>query len=110
MSTLSQKIMNAVPGVRYAALINEDGASVNDGSLEAETLAARSIYFATMLAKPLSSAFGLGDLALATLDSDTNPLVIFRNKGKYLVVQAEDGASLDRIEVGIRKLFSQPQE
>ncbi len=109
MSALSQKIMNAVPGVRRAILINPDGTPIDESSPEAETLAARSIYLATMLANPISSAFGLGELSVALLESDTDPLVVFRSKEKFLVIHAEEGASLEKIETGIRRLFAPPR-
>jgi predicted regulator of Ras-like GTPase activity (Roadblock/LC7/MglB family) len=109
MSALSQKIVTAVPSVRRAVLITSDGTPIDDGSPEAESLAARSIYLATMLANPISSTFGLGDLAVALLESDAEPLVVFRNKDKFLVIQAEEDAALDKIETGIRRLFSTQQ-
>ena len=106
MSALSQKIVNAVPGVRRAVLINADGTPVEESSPEAEILAARSIYLATMLAKPVSTAFGLGDLSVALLESDPDPLVVFRNKERFLVIHAEEGTPLERVEAGVRRLFS----
>lgn len=109
MSALSQKIVNAVPGARYAVLISEDGTPHDDPSTEAEAIAARAIYLVTMLASPISATFGLGELALAHLRSDVDPLVVFRNKDKFLVVLAEPDAPLDRVEAGVRRLFSTPR-
>lgn len=110
MSALSQKIVNAVPGVRRAVLIAENGTPLVDHSPEAEFLATRSIYLATMLAKPISTAFGLGDLSVALVDCDTDPLVVFRNREKFLVIHAEEGVSLEKIETGTRRLFASQRD
>ena len=105
MATIAQKLQ-AVPGISYAVLMSDDGTILGDLTSAGESLGAKGIYFASMIAKPLSEALGLGQLQVAAIHSVGEQILVLHAKDKFLSVAVNPGASLDAAEIGIRKILS----
>ena len=108
MATIAQKLQ-AVPGVSYAVLMSDDGTLLGDQTSSGESLGAKGIYLATMIARPLSEALGLGRLQVAAIHSAGEQILLLHAKDKYLSVSVDPGQSVDAAEIGIRKILSSQQ-
>lgn len=100
--TIAEKV-RAVPGVAYAVVLDKNGASVGDASPAAEALAANGFYLASMIARPIADALGLGELVQATVSSPAEKLLLFHSRSNYLGVTVAAGASLPDTEAGVRR-------
>lgn len=106
--TIAQKV-RAIPGVSDALLMDQDGTVFTEDGRSSDALAAKSIYLASMITKPLGEAFNLGDLQVASVYSSRDQLLIFHSRDKSLCVSVEGSASLGAVETNIRKVLAARQ-
>jgi uncharacterized protein DUF4388 len=100
--------IRAIRGVTRLVRFGSDGRPVGGGGPEAEALAATALYVALTHAAAVASAFGLKDLAVATLEGEREGLVLVRGSGGFLCVAVEAGFPLDPIVAQLRTLLSRP--
>jgi Domain of unknown function (DUF4388) len=100
--------IRAIRGVTRLVRFGADGRPAGGGGPEAEALAATGLYVALTHATAVASAFGLRDLAIATLEREREGLVLVRGSAGFLCVAVEAGVSLDPIVAQLRALLSRP--
>ena len=103
--TIAEAI-RAFPDVSYAVLLNADGTPASDTSPQAEALAAKGMFLSTLMGNPVGTAFGLGELQVASLHTNREQLLLIHSREKVLCVAVFPGASLDEVEAEIRRMVT----
>ena len=98
--------VRALPDVSYAVLLSADGTPVGDPSPQAEALGAKGMFLSTLMGGPVGSAFGLGELQVASLHTNREQLLLIHSRDQFLCVAVFPGASLDEVEAAIRRTLS----
>jgi hypothetical protein len=98
--------IRAIRGVELAVRFGADGRPLGDAGPGAEQLAARGLYLAMTHAAAVASAFGLRELAIATLQSEHGPLVLVHAHGSYLCVAVAPGVATDQVAAQLRALLT----
>jgi hypothetical protein len=100
--------IRALPGVALVVSFGEDGRPRTNDGPEAEQLAARGLYLAVTHAAAVTRAFGLGELSLAVLRAEADPLVLVHHGGRYLCVAAPPGTPLEPLLGQLRSILRRP--
>jgi hypothetical protein len=98
--------VRALPDVSYAVSLSPEGTPVGDVSPQAESLAAKGIFLATLMGTPVGAAFGLGELKVAALHAGREPLLLVRTREHFLCASLLPGGSLEETETAIRDLLA----
>lgn len=99
MSAAAARVMQ-VQGVRYAVLLEKDGAVVQDNSEEGAALARKSLTIADT-ANRLGALLGLGEIRTAAIQSRNLDLLIYDSRQHYLGVAVAAGGRLETVEAEI---------
>jgi hypothetical protein len=102
------ELVRGIPGVTRVVRFGQDGRPVGDGSAEAEQLAARGLYLAMAHGAAVADAFGLRDLAVATLQTDREGLVLVHSAGQYLCAAVAGDLAADQVAAQVRALLARP--
>jgi hypothetical protein len=100
--------VRAIPDVIGLARFGSDGRPSSDQGPEAEVLAARGLYLAMTHAAAVAAAFGLRDLATASLRGAQESFVVVHARGNYLCVAVRPGAAVEPVEARVRALLTKP--
>ncbi len=96
----------AIPGVTELVRFGKDGRPVGERGPNAEALAAKALYLAVTHALSISNAFGLHDLAIASLQGARESFVVVHGHGSYLCIAVTPGAAVDPIIARVRALLT----
>lgn len=97
--------LTQIPGVTLAVLLGKDGTPVNDTSMDAENLAAQSIYMA-MTGNQLGNIFGIGTVKRVAIHGKGSHLLMFDAKNHFLSIAVRGENKLGVVEAEIRKVLS----
>lgn len=100
--------IRAIRGVTGVVRFAQDGRPTGDGGPAAEALAAKGLYLAMTHAAAVAEAFGLHDLAVASVASSTDPFVLLHSHGQYLCVSVAPGTAIDPVVAQLRTLLARP--
>jgi hypothetical protein len=100
--------IRAIRGVTQLVRFGPDGRPAGDASAEAEQLAANGLYLAMTHAAAVAAAFGLRDLAVATLQGDGQTFVLAHGNGNYLCVAVAPGVAAEQVAAQLRVLLLRP--
>jgi hypothetical protein len=98
--------VRAIPDVIGLARFGSDGRPSGDQGPEAESLAAKGLYLAMTHAAAVATAFGLRDLAIASLRGAQESFVLVHARGSYLCVAVRPGAAVEPVESKVRSILS----
>jgi len=105
MSSNLLNMLTQIPGVTHAVLLGKDGIPLNDGSFDAENLAAQALNM-TMIGNQLGSIFGVGPVKRATIQGKESHLFMFESKNHILSIAVNGEIQLGVADVEIRKVLS----
>ena len=105
LMTITEAV-RALPDVSYAVVLAADGTPLGDSTPQAEALAAKGIFLATLIGTPVGAAFGLGDLKIAALHASREPLLLFRTRDHLVCASLLPGGSLEETEAAIRDMLA----
>lgn len=97
--------IRAIRGVTQLVRFGADGRPSGDVSAEAEQLAASGLYLAMTHAATIAAAFGLRDLAVATLQGEREAFVLAHGSGHYLCVAVAPGVAAEQVAAQLRVLL-----
>ncbi len=100
--------IRAIPGVTRLVRCGRDGRPSGDAGPEAEALAARGLYLALTHAASVASAFGLHELALATLQGERESFVLIHSNASYLCIAVAPGTAMEPVVMQLRGLLTRP--
>ena len=100
--------LRAIPGVTQLVRFGKDGRPVGDAGTQADALAAKGLYLAMMHAACVAAAFGLHDLAIATLQGARESFVVVHSRGSYLCAAVTPGVPVDSVVAQLRTLLARP--
>jgi len=100
--------MRAIPGVTQLVRFGKDGRPVGDAGPQADALAAKGLYLAMAHAACVAAAFGLHDLAIATLQGAQESFVVVHSRGSYLCVAVTPGVPVDSVVAQLRAILARP--
>ena len=103
--TVAERVRQ-LPDVSYAVLVSKEGVPVDDLSEQAEALAAKGCYAASMVGVPVGTSFGVGGLQVLALHSSREQLLIYQAEEQFFCVSVFPGASLDATEAAIREILA----
>ncbi len=96
----------AIPGVTELVRFGKDGRPVGERGPNSEALAAKGLYLAVTHALNISNAFGLHDLAIASIQGARESFVVVHGHGTYLCIAVTPGAAVDPIIARLRALLT----
>jgi len=99
--------IRAIPGVTELVRFGRDGRPAGAGPA-AEALAAKGLYLAMTHSARVAAAFGLGDLAVASVHGGPESFVLVHASGQYLCVAVAPGAAIEPVVAQLRALLSRP--
>ncbi len=100
--------IRAIRGVTRLVRFGTDGRPSGDAGPEAEGLAAKGLYLAVTHAASVASAFGLHELALATLQGERESFILVHSNASYLCVGVAPGAAVEPVVTQLRALLTRP--
>ncbi len=100
MSAAAARVMQ-IDSVTYAVLLDKQGHPVQDDSMEAEALAAKSLFIAQS-GNTLGDLLGLGELKSAAIQTRNFDLLMYDSKQHYLGIAMSNGSKLEAVEAEIR--------
>jgi hypothetical protein len=100
--------IRAIRGVTRLVRFGADGRPAGPPDPENEALAARGLYLALTHAGAMARAFGLRELALASLESPRESFVVAHGGGQYLCVAVAPGTPVEPIVTQVRALLTRP--
>ena len=92
-----------VPGVISAVLSDREGVCRESSGARVKDVAAKGLYLADMIAKPVGECLGLGELKVATMHGGPEPVLLFKAKELLLSVGFNPEASAELVEQNIRR-------
>jgi hypothetical protein len=98
--------IRAIRGVRRVVRAGNDGTPSGAGGPEAEALAAAGVYLDLAPAAAVRAAFGLRELAVATVENERQALVVVRGATGFLCVEVEPGSPLELVVAAVRSILS----
>ena len=107
VSSMGDQI-RAIPGVGRLVRFGSDGRPAGEVDPEAEALAAKGLYLAMTHGAAVARAFGLRDLATASLRGAKESFVLVHSRGAYLCAAVRPDAAADQVEAKIRTLLTRP--
>lgn len=100
MSAAAARVMN-IESVTYAVLLDKQGHPVQDDSIEAEALSAKTLFLA-QTGNSLGELLGLGELKSAAVQTKQFDLLMYDSKQHYLGIAVAAGSRLDAVEADVR--------
>ena len=100
--------LRAIRGVTGLARFGSDGRPVGEAGPEAEALAARGLYLTMTHAVAVAEAFGLRDLAVASLGGGPEPIVVIHSGNQFVALAVAPDVAIDSIVTQVRALFTRP--
>ena len=100
MSAAAARVMQ-INAITYAVLLDKQGHPIQDDSMEAEALAAKTLFLAQS-GNSLGDFLGLGELKSAAVQTEHFDLLMYDSKQHYLGVAVAAGNKLDAVEAEIR--------
>lgn len=97
--------IRAIRGVKRVVRVGNDGRPAGGGGPEAEALAATGVYLDLAPAAAVRGAFGLRELAVATLENERQSLVVVRVGTGLLCMEVEPGSPLELVVAAVRGIL-----
>jgi hypothetical protein len=100
--------IRTIAGVTGLVRFGADGRPTGPATHDAEALAARGLYLALTHAAAVAQAFGLRELAVASLQGARESFVLVHSRGTYLAVGVAAGAPVEPVAAQVRALLTRP--
>lgn len=97
--------LKVVPGVLHAVVIGRDGAYVDDGTKEGETLAGVAAYLA-MIGNRVGTHLGAGEVRAIAVRRTTGHLIVLSSRSHCLGVAVDGAKDVIATEIEILKLLN----
>jgi hypothetical protein len=98
--------IRALPGVTGLVRFGADGRPTAAATHEVEALAAKGLYLALTHAAAVAQAFGLRDLAVASLQGARESFILVQSRGSYLAVGVATGEAVEPVAAQVRALLT----
>jgi len=100
MSKVAARLQE-INGVTYAVLLDKEGRPLQDTSIEASALAAKSLFLAKTGNK-LGELMGLGDIKAAAVHTHNFHMLMYDSKQHYLSIAVKPEFNLENVEGEIK--------
>lgn len=101
--------IRAIPGVIQLVRFGKDGRPAGDAGPAGEALAAKGLYLSLTQAAAVADAFGLHELAFASVRGARESFVLVHASGQYLCVAVAQDAPIEPVMIQLRALLSRPR-
>jgi hypothetical protein len=100
--------LRALRGVTSVVRFARDGRPVGEAGPDAEALAAKGLYLEMAHAASIASAFGLHDLAIATVQGAAESFVVVHGTTSSLCVAVDRAAPVEAVVSQLRAILTRP--
>jgi hypothetical protein len=101
--------IRAIRGVTQLVRFGKDGRPAADCGPAGEALAAKGLYLSLTHAAAVADAFGLHDLAFATVHGERESFVLVHSGGQFLCTAVAQDAAIDQVVAQLRALLTRPR-
>ncbi len=101
--------IRALRGVTQVVRFGKDGQPAGDPGPAGEALAAKGLYAFLTHAVAVAQAFGLHELAFATVHGERESFVLAHAGGQFLCAGVAQDAPIDQVTAQIRALLTRPR-
>jgi uncharacterized protein DUF4388 len=101
--------IRAIRGVTQLVRFGKDGRPAGDAGPAGEALAAKGLYVSLTHASAVAEAFGLHDLAFATVRGARESFVLVHSGGQFLCAGVAQDAAIDQVLAQMRALLTRPR-
>lgn len=100
MSKIAARLQE-INNITYAVLMDKQGVTVQDSSIEAVSLAAKG-FFISKTGCNIGELLGLGDIKAAAVHTANYNLLLYDSKQHYLSIAVKSDCNLDAVETDIK--------
>jgi hypothetical protein len=101
--------IRAIRGVTQLVRFGKDGRPTGDAGPAGEALAAKGLYLSLTHAAAVAEAFGLHDLAFASVRGERESFVLVHSNGQFLCTAVAQDAAIEPVVTQIRGLLTRPR-
>ena len=101
--------IRAIRGVTQLVRFGKDGRPTGEAGPAGEALAAKGLYLSLTHSAAVAEAFGLHDLAFATVHGERESFVLVHSGGQFLCASVAQDAAIDQVVAQIRALLTRPR-
>jgi len=101
--------IRAIRGVTDVVRFGKDGRPAGDAGPAGEALAAKGLYVFLVHAAAAAEAFGLHELAFATVRGERESFVLVHSAGQFLCTALAQDAQADQVTAQLRALLTRPR-
>lgn len=101
--------IRALRGVTQLVRFGKDGRPTGDAGPAGEALAAKGLYLSLTHSAAVAQAFGLHDLAFASVRGERESFVLVHSAGQFLCTAVSQDAAIEPVVTQIRALLTRPR-
>ncbi len=101
--------LRAIRGVTQLVRFGKDGRPTGDAGPAGEALAAKGLYLSLTHSAAVAQAFGLHDLAFASVRGERESFVLVHSAGQFLCTAVSQDAAIEPVVAQIRALLTRPR-
>jgi hypothetical protein len=101
--------IRAIRGVTQLVRFGKDGRPAGDAGPAGEALAAKGLYLSLTHAAAVAEAFGLHELAFATVRGPRESFVLVHSAGQFLCTAVAQDVPIDQVLAQLRALLTRPR-
>ena len=103
MSKIAARLQE-ITAITYAVLLDKQGTTIQDSSLEAAALAAKGMFL-SRIGNQLGELLGLGEIKAAAVHTTHYDLLMYDSRQHYLSIAVKPDCNLDSVEAEIRSVL-----